>query len=405
MSQTNPGTTTRIAFLDHIRYLMVLLVVVYHSVAAYSTVAPHWAVHDSSFFAADIVRELLDVFMMPVLFFVAGYFALPVLEKKGVWGFLKDKVKRLLIPWALVVLVVTPLVFYDQPDQLVRPFRTYWLWYVGRFQGQLDFLPPTQPNQGIFWFLSLLFIFFVLFVLVHAAKRRWWSRAALVPKAARGHSPFLALVLFGLLTSAAYFVGLLLFPDTSWFTLVVVLQFEPARLALLAGYFVLGVYAQSSGWFAEENWLGYPVLWGLLSVVLAVVYLVVGQRLFADPAGTPHLPVGLLLAFAFIRSFLLLSLLVASVSFGVRYWNRSSAFDRQLAATSYNMYLTHIWLVALPQMALLNWTGSPVLKFAIVLLAALALSFALSRWVIGRWPRAVVVVLLALFLFCLAVRP
>ena len=125
MSQTNPGTTTRIAFLDHIRYLMVLLVVVYHSVAAYSTVAPHWAVHDTHFLAADIVRELLDVFMMPVLFFVAGYFALPVLEKRGAWGFLNDKVKRLLIPWALVVLVVTPLVFYDQPDQLVRPFRSY----------------------------------------------------------------------------------------------------------------------------------------------------------------------------------------------------------------------------------------------------------------------------------------
>jgi hypothetical protein len=46
-----------------------------------------------------------------------------------------------------------------------------------------------------------------------------------------------------------------------------------------------------------------------------------------------------------------------------------------------------------------------VLKCAIVLVAAFALSFALSRWVIGRWPRAVVMVLLALFVFCLVVRP
>jgi glucan biosynthesis protein C len=404
MSQTSAGATRRIAFLDHVRYLMVLFVVVYHSVAAYCTVAPHWGIHDTQFLAADTIRELLDVFMMPVLFFVAGYFALPSLEKRGIREFLRDKATRLLIPWAVLVLVVTPLVFYDQPDQLVRPFRSYWLWYVGRFQGQLGFLLPTQPNQNIFWFLSLLFIFFVLFALVRVATRRWWGQADLAPRATR-HSPFSALALFGLLTFAAYFVGLLLFPDTSWFTLGLVLQFEPTRLALLAGYFALGVYAQSHEWFAQEDRLGSPILWGALSAALAVVYLVVGQRVFADPAGTPHLAVGYLLAFAFVRSFLLLSLLIAFISFGVRYWNRSRGLDRQLASASYNMYLTHIWFVVLPQAALLGWMGSPVLKSAVVLLAASTVSFALSRWVIGRWPRVVVAVLLALFMFCLVVRP
>ena len=98
--------SARVAFMDNIRYLMVALVVVYHSVAAYAIVAPHWMVHDTNTFAADIIRELFDVFMMPVLFFAAGYFALPSLEKKGLWEFLKDKVKRLWVPWALAVLII-----------------------------------------------------------------------------------------------------------------------------------------------------------------------------------------------------------------------------------------------------------------------------------------------------------
>jgi glucan biosynthesis protein C len=404
MSQKNPGTTTRIVFLDNLRYLMVLLVVVYHSVAAYSTQAPFWGIHDAYFYAADIVRELLDVFMMPVLFFVAGYFALPVLEKKGTWWFLKDKVKRLLIPWAVGVFVAVPLVLYDQAGQLVRPFRSYWLWWVSNFQGRLGFLPPTQPNQSVLWFLSLLFIFFVLFVLVRAATRRWWGRADVELRATR-HSPFLALALFGLLTSAAYFGALLLFPDTSWITLGLVLQFEPTRIALLAGYFALGVYAQSHAWFARENRLGNPILWGALGAALAVLYLVVGQRVFADPAGTPHLPAGFLLGFAFIRSFLLLSLLLAFVSFGARYWNRARGLDRQLAASSYNIYLTHIFFVVLVQAALLDSAGSQVLKFAIVLTLGLALSFAFSRWVLGRWARVVVAVLSVLFIVCLVIRP
>ena len=76
----------RFPFLDNLRYLMILLVLVYHSVAAYATVAPHWLIHDSTSFGADIVRELFDVFMMPLLFFVAGFFAPVSLGEKRYLG-------------------------------------------------------------------------------------------------------------------------------------------------------------------------------------------------------------------------------------------------------------------------------------------------------------------------------
>ena len=94
------------------------------------------------------------------------------------------------------------------------------------------------------------------------------------------------------------------------------------------------------------------------------------------------------------------------VSVGARYWNRSNSFDQQLGQTSCNIYLTHYWAAILAQGALFDWTGGPALaKIAIVLVVALAMSFAISRWVIGRFPRAFALALLALFVFCLAVRP
>jgi fucose 4-O-acetylase-like acetyltransferase len=31
---------------------------------------------------ADIIRELFDVFMMPVVFFISGYFALPSIGRR-----------------------------------------------------------------------------------------------------------------------------------------------------------------------------------------------------------------------------------------------------------------------------------------------------------------------------------
>ncbi len=410
---TEPSTPTvlvRVAFLDNLRYLMILFVLFHHALAAYASVAPHWAVHDTTSLAADIMRELFDVFMMPLLFFVAGFFAPVSLEKKGPWGFLKDKVKRLLVPWALAVLIVLPLALYDQPIKQVQPFWRYWLGYLGSFEVRLRFtqVPAGPTTQAIYWFISLLFVFFLLFVFVYTVTRRWRSRP--IPpndgKARSGYPVLAGLLIFGLLTSAGHFVLLLFFPDSSWFTLHAFLEFQVTRLVPFAVSFAFGVYAQSRGWFTDGKPLGSAVLWGVIGSVLAVIYLLVGRPVFTDLAGTANLSVGYLLVFALLRSFLFLSVLVVLVSFGARHWNHSSGLDRQLSATSYDIYLTHFWFVVAIQTALLEWVGGPVpAKVAIVFMAGLGLSYAISRWVLASHSRAFVVILLALFIFCLAVRP
>jgi peptidoglycan/LPS O-acetylase OafA/YrhL len=402
------STAPRVAFLDNVRYLMVLLVVVYHAVAAYASIAPHWQVHDTVSMAADYTRELLDVFMMPVLFFVAGYFALPSLQKNGAREFLKDKVKRLLIPWALAVLIFLPIVTYDRPGH-IRPFRAFWPWYLSSFQVRLRFsqAPQGLTTQAIYWFISLLFVFFVMFALAYSLARRWKGRA---PKntirMAMGGSALVALMYFGLLTCAGYYGSLLLFPDSSWFTLHLFLEFQVTRLVLFAGYFAFGAYAQSRGLFAGGKAPGSLAAWAALSGILAIAYLLFGQPVFADTTGTAQLPAGYLLVFALVRSALLLSVLMLLVSAGISYWNRSRWLDRQLGATSYNIYLVHFWPLLALQAALLRWTGGPVpAKAGLVFLATLAVSYAISRWVLGRFPRALALGILLLFVVCMAVRP
>jgi glucan biosynthesis protein C len=408
MTSSKAGAPTslrpsRVAFLDNIRYLMILFVVVYHSVAAYATVVPWWGIRDTSFFAADIIREFLDVFIMPILFFVSGYFALTSLKNKGGWGFVKDKAVRLLIPWVLAVMVVWPLLFYDTPTQLIRPFREYWLSHLESAPIRLAFLPQTL-TQGPFWFISLLFAFFVIFALLYSAARRWPNMLVLpaVRKITSRYSRLQLLALFGVLTSIVYFAVLLLIPDTSWLTLSWFLEFQPTRIVLFASYFALGVYVQTHRWFDGGMPLGRITLWGAVTAVLALAYIVMAQTLYAEAQG---LSVIFLLSFAFIRSFFLLSLLVVIVSAGIRYWNRSSRLDLQLSKTSYNIYLSHLWFVVILQDGLLELSSPVLAKFAIVLLVAFALSFAVSRWVIGRYPRGTATVLVALLIFCLAVRP
>ncbi len=407
---TTTISSARLTFIDNLRYLMIVLVIVYHTVAAYAIVAPHWIIHDTNAFAADIIRELLDVFIMPVLFFAAGYFTLRSLEKKGVGEFLKDKGKRLLVPWALAVLIIAPLARYDQSGKPVQPFWNYWLWYLGQFETRLRFTQASEgpTTQMVYWFLSLLLAFFLVSALVYALARKGQGEALHPParKIESSNSVLKGLVVFGLLTSAAYFLLLLLVPDSSWFTLNMFLEFQVTRLVPYAGCFALGIYAQSHGWFTDSKPVGSLTLWGVISVVLIVAFLVVGQPMFADTAGTARLAIEYLMVFATLRSFLLVSLLVVFISFGVRYWNYATKLDRQLAAASYDIYLVHYFFVIAFQAALFGWMGGPVaIKIAIVFAASLALSFAFSRWVLARHSHAFAVMILALFVFCLVARP
>jgi peptidoglycan/LPS O-acetylase OafA/YrhL len=315
-----------------------------------------------------------------------------------------------LVPWALAVLIILPLVLYDQPVKPVQPFWKYWLSYLSSFESQLRFTqaPVGPTTQAIYWFISLLFAFFLLFAFIYGLVRHWRGGAILpvARKSTSGHSVFVTLLVLGLLTSAAHFILLLFVPDSSWLTVHIFLEFQVTRLVPFAAYFAFGVFAQSRGWFADGRPLGSLTMWGTLSAVLAMVYLVLGQPMFADTAGTAKLTVPYLLIFAFLRSFLLLSLLVISVSIGLRYWNYASQLDRQLAAASYNIYLVHLFIVVAMQAGLQRWIGAPVpAKMAIVFIAALTLSFAFARWVLARHSHAFLIAIMALFVFCLVARP
>lgn len=402
--------TTRVLFLDNLRYLMVVLVILYHAVAAYSLVVPHWVIHDSNTLAADLIRELFDVFMMPILFFAAGYFALVSLEKKGFWEFLTDKFRRLMVPWALAALIILPPALYDQPVKPIQPFWKYWLAYLGSFQVQLRFTeaPTGVTTQAIYWFLSLLFAFFLVLALAHAGLRRWRGKAQLGPtrNTESGAARVQTLALFGGLTTAAYFVLLICVPDSSWFTLHMFLEFQVTRIVFYAGYFAFGIYVQTRGWFADGKPPGSLLLWSAIALGLGVAYYFFGQPVFADTAGTARLSAGYLLVFAFLRSFLLIVVWLVLASFGLRYWNFASRIDRHLAAASYNIYLVHFFVVIALQAALLKWLEGPVfIKIAVVFLAALGLSFAVSRWVLTRHARTFAFAVFALFAFCLVARP
>ena len=88
----------RIYWLDNLRTFMIFLVVLLHAGIVYENSmggAYFWIVDDpSTNNVSDIVDLILDIFVMSVIFFIAGYFAPLSLKNKKDWTFLKSKFKK-----------------------------------------------------------------------------------------------------------------------------------------------------------------------------------------------------------------------------------------------------------------------------------------------------------------------
>jgi glucan biosynthesis protein C len=410
----------RLAFFDNLRYLIILLVLIFHSGASYGSIVAFWPYHDpnpTEF--VDIIMMLLDVFMMGILFFIAGYFALPSLQKKGGGEFLRAKLKRLGIPWLVATILVLPVLdyihYYTQSAGRGLSPRSYgmhwWLsmkkmaeFYIGPLR-MSEYLDMTEHfYQRYMWFLSLLLLFFVVFWLLCEARAKWGrvSERSTQDSAPSNRSVLLALSIVGVLNVVLFALVKFLSSslgnpsDMVWFSLGNVVQFQAAKLVFYVLYFGLGVYAYSKKWFRGGGDLGRPRMWVLICFLLMVVTMLVARSLTrtAEPSSA------LQVAFVVLYPLWTLSFLGAFTAFASRRWNHSTSLDKELSANAYHMYLVHyVFVMTLP--LLLNvWIGGPALvKFGVVALSTVLLSYGLSRYVTRPFPRLVAIGLVGLNAF------
>lgn len=398
--QAKAATGSRLLFFDFVRNVAMLSVILYHAAAAYSTMTPWWSTHDGTSVLADFIRQYFDVYIMPVFFFVAGYFTLSSLQKKGLGLFIADKFKRLGIPWLVVMLTIVPLSVYSLQlktpiGETVHGFLNYFITgYLGSFGTlRLGNVPPGQITQMHLWYISLLIAFFLVFGLAYQLINRFHraSNKTVVIKPAAGQttgaSIIKTLLLIAVLSTALSFAVMLFIPDMSWFTLDLLLQFQPTKVFVYALVFCMGIYAYNRKWFSNATFFNRPYTWAAAGILLTVGYLLCGKSVFVHAGDSQTLSPILLLAYTAIRSFLCPTILITLLSLAHRYMNRPVDLNQKLAVNSFNIYLVHFFFVIFLQEFLMLWAGGPALaKIGIILIITLPASYGLSR-LINRFPR------------------
>jgi peptidoglycan/LPS O-acetylase OafA/YrhL len=375
----------RLYQLDALRLIGVLSVVALHAGLAYSAVIPWWYVADpDKSRLINIVLAVCDGVPMPLLFAVAGYFALPSLARRGPGGFLAGRAVRLLAPLVGLTFFYCPIIAYvDYLGKGGRDgFFSHWLalvpsalnWRFAFFSGAESSVAALKLLWPFhLWFLAVLFVFCLIL-----AGARWVAGPGLARRLPDQGPGWVRFGLLALAVGAAAGVGQLACSDTAWVRVGPLLVFQPARLPLYAGCFLLGTFAWRRGWFAVHALPGRPWVWGLVAVAGLAAMLATGLGAGqARAAGTPAL--GLAFAHGLGRTWFALAatgfaaVLLARAGAG-SIWRRPG-----LSPASYTLYLLHFPPVIVLQYALVGTLWPVAAKFAVCFAVPAATCLTASR--------------------------
>ena len=343
----------RIYWMDNLRTIIILFVVLYHVGGVYESAGLwgwFWIVDDPTTITwVGIVGIIFDIFMMPTMFFISGYLSPASLDAKSGWGFVKGKIKRLVIPWVIAVFTLIPL------------YKVIFLYSRGLPQEHwTTYFHITNPNsQNWLWFLPVLFLFDMLYLIF----------AKLNIKASNISLKWAVVGTFLVGLVYSFVIGGML-GFRSW-TLTPLIDFENERLLLYFMTFLLGVLSYRQNIFAEK-----PKSKTLYTVASSVAWLPVTGHIFARlwPFFTPNpaeFPITPLYRLFWHLSFYLalLCLMYLMIESFWRYLDRSGRLWRTLSQNSYGVYIIHVTVIGIFGTLLLNTSMPALVKYPLLMIS------------------------------------
>jgi len=351
----------RIYFLDNLRTIAILLVVLYHVGGVYESSgiwSSFWIVDDpSTNDLVGVVNVILDMIVMPAMFLVSGYLTPRSLADKGAWQFVATRFKRLILPWLAAVLVLIPVykVIFLYSRGLPQEHWTSYFHFTNGIWG-----------QAWLWFLPVLFLFDVVYLLL--------SKANLAPTRASLKLTLVAMVVVGFVMSLAMDVLSL----EGW-TKTLFIDFQNERLLIYFMAFLFGSLCAHKNVFASR-----PNDGKLYAAANVFAWIPIGAyvALLLIPIVRPGAIVvsplvhHVLLWFSFYLA--LVSLLYLLVSTFWRYFDRPGQVWSALNRNSYYVYIIHVIVLGAIAALLLDSDMPSLLKYGTVALTAYLLSNAIA---------------------------
>jgi surface polysaccharide O-acyltransferase-like enzyme len=363
-----PKAKARNASLDRARTFLTLVVVTHHSVIPY-TYFGH--TDPKSWLGFDCIVLATDSFFMAMFFFLSGLFVWPSLAHKAPPIFLRDRLLRLGLPFAIAAFTIIPIAYYaislrQQPD---LGFAAFW-WKT---------ITIGPWPSGPLWFVWVLLVFDASACLLYQLSPRLLdpiNRLSL-----RGYDRPIEFFLFLLaVTAVVYIPARVYFGPNHWF------EFGPfavqaSRVLLYAAYFFIGAgigaanfdrgVLSADGQLAKSGWgwviatlVPYCLLWGLIYIK---------REILGNPPVQPHwYEASYGLFFVIFSAAILFAILAYFLRFKQSGW---SILD-PMQGDAYGIFLVHYPIVLWIQYWLFDFDLPAIVKALVALVFTVALSWA-----------------------------
>jgi len=365
-----PKAKARNLSLDRARTFLTLVVLLHHAVIPYTYFGHTDPVSWAGF---DVVVLATDSFFMAMFFFLSGLFTWPGIARKAPSVFLRDRLLRLGLPFAIAAFTVIPLAYYAialRHDPGLS-FTAFW-WKT---------ITVGPWPSGPIWFVWVLLAFDLTASLLYRVSAHLVDPGNRV--SLRGFDqPAVFWLLLVVVTTIAYVPALLYFGGSKWFELGP-FSVQASRILLYFAYFFIGVSVgaanfdrgilSAGGQLPKQRWLW--VLATLIPYCLMWVMIYIKREVLGNPDPQPHWYQAIYGTFFVLFSG---SILLAILAFFLHQKSPGPNLLDRMQADAYGIFLVHYPIALWIQYALFDYSWPAIVKAAIGFVLAVILSWALT---------------------------
>jgi len=366
-------------YIDNIRLLMIILVVLMHIAVTYSGMGG-WYYVETDPDRLDIIQLIFfgfnqafwQAFFMGILFLIAGYFTPTSYDKKGFTKFIKDRFFRLGLPTIIYMLVIHPLLVFvilgyraDIGSSLVMAYADY-------IKG-LHFLGGSGP----LWFAFALLIFSIIYALLRL----------LFPKLKETDKSF---------PTTQKIIGLILLISICAFLIRIIQPIGTDILNMQLGYFssyivlyIVGIMCKRNNWFEKLDystgkvWLVCAISIGF---VMFAVIMILGGALEGDIESINGRGTWQSAAFALWESFVAVSISIGLLAFFKKKYNRQNKIVKRLSRNAFSVYVFHSLIIVSLSLLFKSVNVIPIVKFLTLAIIGIPICFLCTDLTIQRIP-------------------
>jgi glucans biosynthesis protein C len=360
----------RLYFIDNLRWLMIIFVVIMHANVTYGMFGDWYYVEEADLdmfqnFYFAMYGTFTQAYFMGLLFFIAGYFVPSSFDRKGFGIFTKERAIRLGIPSLIYMLILHPLNIIilnhfqhwnmDIPAAYLKNLRTF------------SFIDDTGP----LWFAVALLIFSLIYALIRLLG---FDSARTTNKSTIINSKHVLLV--ALLLTLFTFSTRIVFPIGSN-VMNMQLCFFPQYILL----FILGIVASRRNlllivpYRMGIAWFKYTLIIGTAFWFLMVYIGEIPSKGFDPFIGHFTWQSA---AYSFWESFFCLGVCLGLIVLFREKFNHQRRLGKFLSANAFGVYVFHAPVLIFITMVFKNITWYPFFKYLIVASITIPLCFLVS---------------------------